>query len=89
MWRGRRPKSVAAFARLTPHHESSEIPRPSNTFWKNILRWKFLAPTLVALGKLSTQCLCLRWASDQAQPNRTPRGAKEAANDNLEISAFY
>src|SRR6516225_5669252 len=35
----------------------------------NILRWEFLAPTHVALGKLSTQCLCLRWANDQA--NRT------------------
>jgi hypothetical protein len=31
----------------------------------------------VALGKLSTQCLSLRWANDQAQPNRTPRGQRK------------
>jgi hypothetical protein len=53
-----------------------KFPRPSNTFWKNILRWKFLAPQTLRWPNTQPIVYVLRWANDQAQ--RQPRGAKEA-----------
>jgi hypothetical protein len=80
----RTPKIHRSLARNTPHHILLKFPRPQNTFWKLFACGKFLAPQTLRWPNSQSIVYVSRWVNDQAQRER----AKEAANDNVKISAF-